>query len=66
MKMALFTKVASVIVSDIIMLIIDPDHIGIDTKIRSLVTSETDIWYKKYKIIGSHFEIQDGGSYQNS
>ena len=45
MKMASFTKVASVIVSDIVRLI-DPEKIGIDTNIRSLGASETDIWYK--------------------
>ena len=44
-KMASFTKVTSVIVSDIIRLI-DPENIGIDTKIRYLGASETDIWYK--------------------
>ena len=40
-----FTKVASVIVSDIIR-IIDPEKIGIDNKIRYLGASESDIWYK--------------------
>jgi hypothetical protein len=39
---------------------LDPENMDIDTKIKYMCASHTEIW-AKHDLIGGHFEIQDGG-----
>jgi hypothetical protein len=63
-KVSAYTKLANSIYNALNGFL-DPEHMGLDTNIKYIYASHTEIW-ARHNLIGWHFKIQDVRLYESS